>query len=141
MVEYEDASVLAQLGNPDMRTPIAQALAYPDRIDSGVQPLDLVRTGALSFEPADTHRFPALRLAYEALAAGGTTSAVMNAANEVAVAAFLERRLPFLSITDVIEETMSTVGTRHARTLEEVMEADRQARACATDIVRSGNSR
>jgi 1-deoxy-D-xylulose-5-phosphate reductoisomerase len=138
MVEYEDASVLAQMGNPDMRTPIAQALAYPDRIDSGVQPLDLVRTGALSFEQADTNRFPALRLAFEALAAGGTASAVMNAANEVAVAAFLERRLPFLSITDVIEQTMSTIGPADARTLEEVMEADGQARICAAAIIRSG---
>ena len=138
MVEYDDASVIAQLGNPDMRTPIAQALAYPDRIDSGVKPLDLVQTGALSFEAADWKRFPALRLAFEALSAGGTTSAVMNAANEVAVAAFLDRRLPFLAITDLIEETMSRIGTSHAHTLDEVIEADGKARECAAELVHSG---
>jgi 1-deoxy-D-xylulose-5-phosphate reductoisomerase len=135
MVEYADGSVIAQLGNPDMRTPIAQALAYPDRIDAGVSSLDLTRTGALSFEQPDLERFPALRLAYQALERGGSAPAVLNAANEVAVAAFLERRLPFLRMTAVIEETLgSTAGTPLA-TLEDVLAADAAARARAGQIV------
>jgi 1-deoxy-D-xylulose-5-phosphate reductoisomerase len=135
MVEYDDASVIAQLGNPDMRTPIAHALAYPERIESGVPSLDLTRIGSLTFEPPDTERFPALRLAYAALLAGGTAPAVMNAANEVAVAAFLEKRLPFLRIAGVIEETLSAVGPAQVRTLEDVVAADQMARARAADMV------
>src|SRR5688500_4503745 len=106
LVEYNDGSVIAQLGNPDMRTPIAHALAFPERIDAGVAPLDLARVGTLAFEPPDFERFPALRLAYAALESGGSAPAALNAANEIAVAAFLEGRLGFLDMTAVIEGTL-----------------------------------
>ena len=114
LVEYIDGSMIAQLSNPDMRVPIAHALAYPERIDSGAQPLDLVSIKTLSFEKPDPSRFPCLRLAYAALGAGGTAPAVLNAANEVAVAAFLERRLAFTGIARVIEQTMARVPVRAA---------------------------
>jgi 1-deoxy-D-xylulose-5-phosphate reductoisomerase len=135
MVEYADGSVIAQLGNPDMRTPIAQALAFPDRIDAGVAPLDLARIGQLGFEQPDLDRFPALRLAYQALRAGGSAPAILNAANEVAVAAFLERRLPFLRMTAVIEETLGSTAVTPLATLEDVFTADSAARARAGQIV------
>jgi len=135
MVEYADGSVIAQLGNPDMRTPLAQALAFPERIDAGVAPLDLGRVGQLGFEPPDAERFPALRLAYEALRAGGTAPAVLNAANEVAVAAFLERRLSFLGMTAVIEQTLESTAVTPLATLEDVLAADARARARADQIV------
>ena len=135
MVEYADASVIAQLGNPDMRTPIAQALAYPDRIDSGVLSLDLATIGTLTFERPDPDRFPSLLLAYGALGQGGTASTIMNAANEVAVAAFLDQRLPFLRITDVIEETLAAVGAARLVSLEDVLAADFAARGRAARIV------
>jgi 1-deoxy-D-xylulose-5-phosphate reductoisomerase len=135
MVEYADGSVIAQLGNPDMRTPIAQALAFPDRIDAGVASLDLARIGQLGFEPPDLERFPALRLAYQALRAGGSAPAVLNAANEVAVAAFLERRLPFLEMTAVIEETLVSTAATSLATLEDVLAADAAARSRAGQIV------
>jgi 1-deoxy-D-xylulose-5-phosphate reductoisomerase len=135
MVEYADGSVIAQLGNPDMRTPIAQALAYPDRIDAGVPPLDLAHIGRLAFERPDLERFPALRLAYDALRTGGSAPAVLNAANEVAVAAFLERRLPFLRMTAVIEETLVSTAATPLATLEDVFAADSAARARAGQIV------
>ena len=128
MVEYADGSVIAQLGNPDMRTPIAYALAYPDRVDAGVGTLDLTRIGTLDFVPPDLDRFPALRLGYRALEEGGTSPATLNAANEVAVAAFLERRLPFLAITDVIEAVMNELGTRPLAALGDVLDADAAAR-------------
>jgi len=135
MVEYDDASVIAQLGNPDMRTPIAQALAHPERIESGVQSLDLARIGTLTFEQPDRERFPALRLAYQALAAGGTAPAVMNAANEIAVEAFLERRLSFLQITDVIEHVLAMTGSGPLNSIEDVLHADSVARECAAGQV------
>ena len=135
MVEYDDASVIAQLGNPDMRTPIAQALAHPERIESGVQSLDLVRIGTLTFEQPDRERFPALRLAYHALAAGGTAPTVMNAANEIAVAAFLERRLSFLQITDVIEDVLAIAGSGPLNSIEDVLHADGVAREHAIGLV------
>ncbi len=135
MVEFADGSVIAQLGHPDMRTPIAQALAYPDRVDAGVPPLDLFGIGSLGFERPDFARFPALGLAYAALNSGGSAPATLNAANEVAVAAFLEGRLPFLQITAVIEETLSALDSVPARTLEEVLEADARARMRAVKIV------
>jgi len=135
MVEYADGSVIAQLGNPDMRTPIAQALAFPDRVEAGVEPLDLARIGQLGFEPPDLERFPALRLAYQALRAGGTAPAVLNAANEVAVAAFLDRRLSFLGMTGVIEETLGSTAVAPLATLEDVLAADAAARAHADQIV------
>lgn len=135
MVEYVDGSVIAQLGHPDMRTPIAQSLAYPERIDAGVSSLDFFGTGALSFERPDFERFPALNLAYAALEAGGAAPAALNAANEVAVAAFLEGRLPFLRITSVIEETLASAPTNPLSTLEDVLGADAAARVRASHIV------
>jgi 1-deoxy-D-xylulose-5-phosphate reductoisomerase len=135
MVEYADGSVIAQLGNPDMRTPIAQALAYPGRIDAGVESLDLVRLGTLSFEAPDFRRFRALALAYEVLAAGGTAPTVFNAANEIAVAAFLSGGLAFPRITDVIETTLARVAAEPIDTLEDVLEADRRARAAADALL------
>ncbi|MCC6608888.1 MAG: 1-deoxy-D-xylulose-5-phosphate reductoisomerase [Burkholderiales bacterium] len=138
MVEYADGSVIAQLGNPDMRTPIAQALAYPERIAAGVQPLDLAALGALTFERPDFERFRALALAYEVLRSGGTTPAIFNAANEVAVDAFLRRTISFTRITDVIEEALAGVPSGDVHGLEDVLEADRAGRAFALDRVRSG---
>jgi len=135
MVEYADGSVIAQLGHPDMRTPIAQALAYPDRIDAGVPALDLARIGSLGFEQPDFARFPALGLAYAALRSGGSAPATLNAANEVAVSAFLEGRLPFLQITTVIEETLNALGGGPLHTLDEVLDADARGRARARQIV------
>ncbi len=131
MVEYADGSVIAQLGNPDMRTPIAHALAYPERIDAGVDSLDLARIGRLDFSPPDLARFPALRLGYRALKEGGSSPATLNAANEVAVAAFLERRLPFLAITAVIEAVMNELPARPLIDLEDVLAADAAARGHA----------
>ncbi len=135
MVEYADGSVLAQLGNPDMRTPIAHALAWPERIASGVGPLDLCRIGRLDFEPPDLARFPCLRLAYEALAAGGTAPALLNAANEVAVEAFLARRIGFTAIPRLIEDVLGRLNPEPAGTLEAVLGADRAARAAALEAL------
>lgn len=131
MVEYADGSVLAQLGNPDMRTPIAHALAWPRRMDSGVGFLDLCRIGRLDFLAPDLGRFPCLRLAFDAMAAGGTASAVLNAANEVAVQAFLQRRLRFTDIPRVIEATLEQVTVQEASSLQAVLASDAQARQLA----------
>jgi 1-deoxy-D-xylulose-5-phosphate reductoisomerase len=131
MVEYADGSVIAQLGNPDMRTPIAQALAYPERVDAGVAPLDLAEFGALTFERPDFKRFRALALAYDVLRAGGTAQAIFNAANEVAVEAFLAGALPFSRITEVIEATLDAIPPSPVRELDDVLEADRRARGAA----------
>lgn len=131
MVEYADGSVIAQLGNPDMRTPIAHALGYPERIEAGVDSLDLFRIGRLDFAAPDFARFPALQLGYRALREGGTSPATLNAANEVAVSGFLERRLPFLSITTVIEAVMNALPARAIAGLDDVLEADAAARSCA----------
>jgi 1-deoxy-D-xylulose-5-phosphate reductoisomerase len=128
MVEYADGSVIAQLGNPDMRTPIAHALAYPERIEAGVGSLDLARIGRLDFAAPDVARFPALRLGYRALREGGTSPATLNAANEIAVTAFLERRLPFLAITAVIEAVMDEAQASPLATLDDVLDADAAAR-------------
>ena len=135
LVDYEDGSVLAQLGNPDMRTPIAHAMAWPERIDSGVPPLDLFTVAQLNFERPDLQRFPCLDLAYRALRAGGNAAAVLNAANEVAVAAFLDRRLPFLGIADLIAATLDRVAKFDVPDLAAVIEADRQARSTASEIL------
>ncbi|MBS1199287.1 MAG: 1-deoxy-D-xylulose-5-phosphate reductoisomerase, partial [Proteobacteria bacterium] len=135
MVEYVDGSILAQLGNPDMRTPIAHCLAYPERIESGVEPLDLFKIGRLDFEKPDFERFPCLGFAYEALATGGTAPAILNAANEVAVAAFLEHRLPFLAIPKIIAATRQAVALAKGDELEAIFAADTQARAVASDFV------
>jgi 1-deoxy-D-xylulose-5-phosphate reductoisomerase len=135
MVEYVDGSVLAQLGNPDMRTPIAQALAFPERIHSGVDFVDLLKVARLDFEAPNFERFPALNFAYDALRAGGTTPAILNAANEVAVESFLNRRLSFLGMTDVIEQTLSEVASVPADGLDHVLHADSLARVVAQRCV------
>lgn len=128
LVEFEDGSVLAQMSHPDMRVPIAHALGWPDRIASGVASLDLVRVGRLSFEMPDLERFPCLRLAEQAARAGGTAPAVVNAANEVAVAAFLDRRLNFGGIAGVIESVLQQHQTRPVRDLDDALAADAWAR-------------
>ena len=135
MVEYVDGSVLAQLGSPDMRTPIAHALAWPERIDAGVDRLNLFDVARLDFERPDFDRFPCLRLAYEALAKGGTATAILNAANEIAVAAFLDRKLKFTAISGVIEKTLEQVAVEDVESLDVVLAADSAARAVARDIV------
>jgi len=131
MVEYVDGSVLAQLGNPDMRTPIAHALGFPERIETGVTPLDMFKVARLDFEAPDLKRFPCLRLAYQALEAGGNAPAVLNAANEVAVESFLDCKMPFTAIPAMIEEVMQAVGHRDMATLDDVLAADRVAREAA----------
>lgn len=141
MVEYADGSVIAQLGNPDMRTPIAHALAYPQRIDAGVRALDLFEIGRLTFERPDLARFPCLALAYDALRAGGAASAVLNAANEEAVAAFLDRRLGFRRIADVIAATLERARGLSVDSLEAVLDADAQARRIAGDEIRARTAR
>jgi 1-deoxy-D-xylulose-5-phosphate reductoisomerase len=131
LVEYVDGSVLAQLSHPDMRTPIAHALAYPERIDAGVPILELARLAPLSFEPPDFARFACLRLAYDALREGGTAPAVLNAANETAVAAFLAGRIRFTDIPAACEAAMSRAPARALDTLDDAREADAQARSHA----------
>jgi len=141
LVEYIDGSVMAQLGNPDMRTPIAFALGFPERIAAGVEYLDLARVGALHFERPDTQRFPCLRLAYEALAAGGTAPTVLNAANEVAVAQFLAGALGFQQIPALIEAVLSEIPSRPVSSLGDVLAADGIARECAGDWLRRARPR
>jgi 1-deoxy-D-xylulose-5-phosphate reductoisomerase len=128
MVEYIDGSVLAQLGNPDMRTPIAYALGYPDRLESGVGALDLFKIARLDFEAPDTKRFPCLKLAFEALKQGGTAPTVLNAANEVAVQAFLDEKIGFMDIPRMIESALTDVSIESVTTLETVIAADETAR-------------
>jgi 1-deoxy-D-xylulose-5-phosphate reductoisomerase len=135
LVEYRDGSLLAQLGTPDMRTPIAHALGFPQRLEAGVRPLDLVRVGRLEFEPPDLERFPCLRLAYEALREGGSAPAALNAANEVAVAAFLQGRLRFDRIPALIEATLAQLPKRELDTIEAVLEFDRLARDRAESLL------
>lgn len=140
MVEYVDGSVLAQLGAPDMRTPIAYALAWPERIETPVDRLDLAKLGQLTFEEPDEDRFPALRLARHALQKGGVTPTILNAANEVAVAQFLDRQIGFLDIPYVVERTMEKVTGGTVDTIEDVMEADTEARQVASGIGRRSAS-
>jgi 1-deoxy-D-xylulose-5-phosphate reductoisomerase len=135
MVEYADGSVLAQLGNPDMRTPIAQTLAYPDRIEAGVAAFDIFKLAQFTFEPPDLKRFPCLALAYQALEAGGTAPATLNAANEIAVDAFLAGRLRFDRIAGVVADVMAALPARRLASLEDVMAADGEARACASGAI------
>lgn len=135
MVEYVDGSILAQLGNPDMRIPIAHCLAYPERIESGAEPLDLFKIGRLDFEAPDFERFPCLGFAYDALETGGTAPAILNAANEVAVAAFLAGRLPFLDIPKVIAATRKNVAVGSGDDLEAIFAADVQARTLASRLI------
>jgi 1-deoxy-D-xylulose-5-phosphate reductoisomerase len=135
MVSYADGSVLAQLGNPDMRTPIAHALAYPDRVESGVAQLDLVQIATLTFEKPDFERFPCLALAIQALEAGGIASAALNAANEIAVEAFLARRIGFMAIGEVVERVLNVLPNSSAATLDDVLAADANARRLANGFV------
>ncbi|PKO54180.1 MAG: 1-deoxy-D-xylulose-5-phosphate reductoisomerase [Betaproteobacteria bacterium HGW-Betaproteobacteria-2] len=131
MVEYIDGSVLAQLGNPDMRTPIAYALGFPERLESGVSSLDLFKIGRFDFEAPDTVKFPCLRLAFDSLRMGGTAPTILNAANEIAVDAFLNRKIGFVDIPVLIESVLSRMKSKAAETLEIVIEADQQARQLA----------
>lgn len=135
MVRYQDGSIIAQLGVPDMRIPIAYALAYPHRLKGNWKPLELTRHGELNFLPVEPKRFPALKLAYDALIVGGTMPAVMNAANEVAVDAFLARRVGFREIHRIIENTMHGHASTRPKEVEEIMEVDRWARAKAASLI------
>jgi 1-deoxy-D-xylulose-5-phosphate reductoisomerase len=128
MVEYVDGSVLAQLGNPDMRTPIAHALAWPRRMESGVGSLDLFTVARLDFEPPDNERFPCLGLMRSALRTGGTATAILNAANEVAVAAFLDGRAGYLDIPELIDAALNAVPAEAVDSLETVLGADERTR-------------
>jgi 1-deoxy-D-xylulose-5-phosphate reductoisomerase len=134
-VQYVDGSVLAQLGNPDMRTPIAYAMAWPERIDAGVAPLDLFAVGRLDFQAPDPVRFRCLQLAYDVLNEGGTAPAILNAANEIAVAAFLERRLSFLGIAQLNEAVLGVLPAEPESSLEDVMTADAEARRIAQRMI------
>lgn len=129
MVEYRDGSILAQLGQPDMRTPIANALAYPERIDAGVGSLDFQKLASLTFETPDLVRFPCLQLAYQALQTGQSAAIVLNAANEICVAAFLARQIPFLAVSVMIERVLNKIPVSTLHTLEQVLALDAEARA------------
>jgi 1-deoxy-D-xylulose-5-phosphate reductoisomerase len=135
MVEYVDGSVLAQLGSPDMRIPIAHALAYPERMETPAERLDLVKIGGLSFGAPDLERFPALRVAREALGAGAAAPIALNAANEEAVAAFLARRIGFLDIARTVEEAVARTSAAAPRSIADVIDIDRRARALAQDLM------
>jgi 1-deoxy-D-xylulose-5-phosphate reductoisomerase len=135
LVDYVDGSMLAQLGNPDMRTALALGLAAPERIDAGVEPLDLLRAGRFEFHAPDTDAFPCLRLAYAALHAGGSTPAVLNAANEIAVSAFLQGRLAFLGIPELIERTLDALPALPGTTLTDRLAADGEARRVASALL------
>jgi 1-deoxy-D-xylulose-5-phosphate reductoisomerase len=135
MVRYHDGSIMAQLGIPDMRIPIAYALSYPRRMKINWRPLDLTRLGELTFLPVERKRYPALHLAYQALAEGGTMPAVLNASNEVAVAAFLEKRIGFRHIHRVIQKTMETHINTHPDEIKEILEVDRWAREKASTLI------
>ncbi|MET0369795.1 MAG: 1-deoxy-D-xylulose-5-phosphate reductoisomerase [Sphingobium sp.] len=135
MVEYRDRSTLAQLGSPDMRIPIASALAWPERIETPCQPLDLARIGRLDFEAPDLQRFPALRIARDAAAAGGATPAILNAANEEAVAAFLARRIGFLDIAIIVEDVLNRYSAPAPADVEAVLAIDAAARVSARQVM------
>jgi 1-deoxy-D-xylulose-5-phosphate reductoisomerase len=137
MVDYVDGSVLAQMGNPDMRTPIAHAMAYPERFDSGVAPLDIFAVRQMDFEQANLERFPCLGLAYQAIKAGGIMPTILNAANEIAVESFLNEQVRFTDIAVIIEKTMAEFSPEKADTLEKVLDADQQARKVANQIIAS----
>jgi 1-deoxy-D-xylulose-5-phosphate reductoisomerase len=135
MVEYRDRSTLAQLGSPDMRIPIASALAWPERMETPCQPLNLAQAGRLDFEAPDDTRFPALRLARQAAEAGGVTPAILNAANEVAVAAFLKDAIGFLDIAMIVEEVLNRYSAAVPSGIDDVLEADAQARSMARHVM------
>ncbi len=136
MVQYVDGSVLAQLGNPDMRTPIAHAMAWPERIDAGVERLNMFEVAQLNFEVPDINRFPCLRLASEAMQAGGTSTAILNAANEIAVAEFLGNKIRFTDIAKVVETTLENVTRQETDSLETVLDADHKTREFAQGLAR-----
>ncbi|MDD1623056.1 MAG: 1-deoxy-D-xylulose-5-phosphate reductoisomerase [Methylococcaceae bacterium] len=135
MVDYVDGSVLAQMGNPDMRTPIAYAMAWPERFDSGVAPLNIFEVGHMDFEKPDLQRFPCLRLAYEAIKAGGIMPTVLNAANEIAVEAFLNEQVRFTDIAKIIEASMARFTADRADSLELILQADLKAREVAQTVI------
>lgn len=135
LVSYVDGSLLAQLGNPDMRTPIAYGLAYPERIASGVEALDLSQFLQLNFFKPDLERFPCLRLAYEALRAGGSAPTILNAANEIAVEAFLNAQLGFMDIEKVVADTLAKIAPQALYALDAILEVDQQARRVASDLI------
>lgn len=139
MVRYRDGSVIAQMGQPDMRTPIAYGLAWPERINAGVEPLNLAQLAALSFSEPDLIRFPCLALAFGAAKIGGTAPTVLNAANEIAVAAFLDAGLPYLRIPEVVEKTLNQIASVPASSLELILAVDSQARQVASNIIRKIN--
>lgn len=136
MVEYADGSVLAQMGSPDMRTPIAYSLSWPKRMEAPVERLDLAKIGTLTFEEPDVERFPAIAMAGAALEQGGAAPTVLNAANEIAVAAFLNGEIGFLDICDVVDETLSRTPAQGLSSLEDVANTDQEARRIATEQVR-----
>ena len=136
MVRYRDGSVLAQLGQPDMRTPIAYGLAWPERIEAGVAPLSLTQLAALSFAEPELERFPCLALAFMAAKAGGTAPIVLNAANEIAVAAFLEQGLPYLQIPVLVEKVLGAIPFVKADSLELIIDVDQRARQLAQEVVK-----
>ncbi len=139
MVQYVDGSTLAQMGNPDMCTPIAHALAWPERLTTHVPPLDLFINQQLNFQAPDVTRFPALKLARQAMQAGGTGPTILNAANEVAVAAFLQGQIGFTQIPQVVEQSLTTMAHAQANSLEAILAADQQAREIASDYIRTGS--
>jgi len=141
MVEYVDGSVLAQLGQPDMRTPIAHALAWPERIESGVNSLDLINMGHLDFTEPDMQRYPCLALAKEAMRQGGTATTILNAANEIAVQAFLDNELSFIEIAKTVEYALEQITVEVAASIEKVVKVDEQARVVALDYIRSQQAR
>ncbi|MFZ2756637.1 MAG: 1-deoxy-D-xylulose-5-phosphate reductoisomerase, partial [Atopobiaceae bacterium] len=140
MVQYVDGSTLAQMGNPDMCTPIAHALAWPERIQTHVPALDLFMNQHLDFQEPDTTRFPALKLARQAMQSGGLAPAILNAANEVAVAAFLNKAIAFTEIPQVVEQTLNQVENAAAESIELILQADRMARSAAQKIVINNGS-
>ena len=134
-VEFEDGAVLAQLGVPDMRVPIQYAMSYPERLTTGSKPLDLFSIGTLTFEEADTVKFPSIRMAAECLNAGGAACTVLNGANEAAVAAFLHEEIPFGAIYTLVEKTLDAIGSLPAETLEDIFNADRLARQKVAELL------
>jgi len=140
MVSYSDGSVLAQLGNPDMRTPIAHAMAWPDRMSSGVEQLDIFKVAQLNFEAPDFSRFACLRLAYEALRSGGTAPAILNAANEIAVDAFLGEKIAFTRIPEIVEQTLSQLDSQPADSIATILSADSEARRIARGLCDNGDN-
>lgn len=136
MVRYVDGSVIAQLGQPDMRTPIAYGLAWPNRIEAGVAPLNLAQLAALSFSEPDLTRFPCLALAFSAAQAGGIAPTVLNAANEIAVAAFLDEGMPYLHIPKVVEKTLNAIQACPVESIEVILDIDAQARRVASDFIK-----